>query len=177
MPRPSPWQRFRGFVAEIHPLPMLDCPCGNPRLYTTCCEPYILGTAIAPTAEALMRSRYSAYCRGNVDYLIATHHPSKRRLDSRHDLVKTINQVEWLKLIVVDTHQGTPQDAQGMVEFVAIYRVGKIEQLHERSQFVQQHGRWFYLEGEHLPPLWPKRNQPCWCGSSKKFKQCHSRIC
>lgn len=123
-----------------------------------------------------MRSRYSAYCTGNIDYLIATHHPSRRSADMRRCLNQTINQVTWLGLNVVATHKGQPADQTGMVEFVAVYQQGaSLAQLHERSQFLRQQGRWFYLEGDMLPPLQPKRNQPCWCGSGKKFKQCHGK--
>ena len=151
------------------------CSCGSQRAFAECCEPYLSGNAIAPTAEALMRSRYTAYCKGNVDYLIATHHPSKRSLSDRVNLSKSIQNTTWLGLTVVKTEQGQPQDDTGIVEFVAIYRTGNVGQLHERSRFKKQKGRWFYVEGDHLPPLEPKRNAPCWCGSGKKFKQCHGK--
>ncbi len=122
-----------------------------------------------------MRSRYTAYCLGQVDYLMATHHPTRRTSDSR-PLADTINRVTWLGLTVVAAHQGQPADKTGEVEFVAVYREGdRTAQLHERSQFRQQRGRWFYLEGDLLPPVQPKRNEPCWCGSGKKFKHCHGK--
>ncbi|MGF1521118.1 MAG: YchJ family protein [Leptolyngbyaceae cyanobacterium] len=151
------------------------CPCGSQRAFVDCCEPYLRGSTIAPTAEALMRSRYTAYCEGNVDYLIATHHPSKRGLGDRASLSQSIQSTAWLGLTVISTEQGQPEDKTGVVEFVAIYRTGVVGQLHERSRFKKQKGRWFYLEGNQLPPLEPKRNEPCWCGSGKKFKQCHGK--
>lgn len=149
------------------------CFCGSQRLLAQCCEPLLLGQAIAPTAETLMRSRYSAYCVGNVDYLVATHHPLYRARDMRSQISQTMQSTEWLGLVIVETEGGQPQDATGVVEFVAVYRAGSEAQLHERSRFVQQKGRWLYQDGDVLPPLWPKRNEPCWCGSGQKFKQCH----
>jgi len=123
-----------------------------------------------------MRSRYTAFYQGNIDYLVATHHPTRRSLDSRRTLRNTANYVTWLGLTVIETRQGQPEDKTGMVEFVALYREGgDTAQIHERSQFLQQRGRWFYVEGEMLPLYLPKRNQPCWCGSGKKFKQCHGK--
>ncbi|MEO0825855.1 MAG: YchJ family metal-binding protein, partial [Cyanobacteria bacterium J06642_9] len=62
-----------------------------------------------------------------------------------------------------------------LAEFVALYQAGEIGQPHERSRFVKQKDRWFYLDGEILPPLAPKRSEPCWCGSGKKFKHCHGK--
>jgi SEC-C motif-containing protein len=120
-----------------------------------------------------MRSRYTAYCQGNIDYLIATHHPSQRQPSHRASLTQSIHQTQWQGLTIVQTHQGQPTDREGMVEFVAAYRAPRPGQLHERSHFVQEQGHWFYLKGELLPPLTPTRNQPCWCGSGNKFKHCH----
>lgn len=122
-----------------------------------------------------MRSRYTAYCQGNVEYLMATHHPSQRKFSDRNALTKSVKSSTWLGLTVLDTVQGQPEDDEGVVEFMAIARADDVQQLHERSRFKKQKGRWFYLDGEHLPPLEPKRNEPCWCGSNKKFKQCHGK--
>ena len=101
-----------------------------------------------------MRSRYTAFCRGEVDYLIATHHPSKRQGDDRQSLTQTIAETEWLNLRVLASRE---MGEVGTVEFVAFFKAqGTLSQLHERSDFVR-------LE----------RNDPCWCGSGKKFKKCH----
>ncbi len=149
------------------------CFCGSQQELAQCCEPLLTGQALAPTAEALMRSRYSAYCTGNVDYLLATQHPLHRTVDGRQQICHTLQTTEWLQLTIVSTQGGQPHDTTGIVEFVAVYRSGAEAQLHERSRFVQQKGRWFYQDGDLLPPLLPKRNEPCWCGSGQKFKQCH----
>lgn len=152
-----------------------NCPCGSQQVYSNCCEPYLTGEAIAPTAEALMRSRYTAYCKGHLDYLSATHHPAKRTLSDRAALQASLKKTEWLGLTILKVKDGQPEDATGMVEFVARFRADYDGQIHERSRFKQQKGRWFYLGGEQLPPVEPKRNELCWCGSGKNFKQCHGK--
>lgn len=115
-----------------------------------------------------MRSRYSAYTLKLGDYLYATWHPSTRplSLDIQSD------ETPWLRLEVIATDKGVEGDSEGIVEFSAHYQGG---QLHERSRFVKEEGKWFYLDGEILPPVVaakPGRNEPCPCGSGKKFKKC-----
>lgn len=151
------------------------CPCGSQTPYAQCCGPYHTGKAVAPTAEALMRSRYSAYAKGNLDYLLDTLHPSQRKRGDRLSLSQSLNNTRWISLQILETQQGRPEDSQGMVEFVAVYDRPELGQMHERSRFVQEQGRWFYLDGDLLPPHRPRRNEPCWCQSGKPFKQCHAR--
>ena len=185
-----------------------QCPCKSGRRYDRCCEPYLNGQKAAPTAEALMRSRYTAFCAGNADYLMATHHPAHRSPRDRQSLAQTIRTTQWLNLRILATQKGQRKDKQGTVEFVAAYCEGRtaagltladselaaseladseladsrlaasnrVRQLHERSQFVKENGQWFYTEGEVRSPFIPKRDQPCWCGSGQKFKQCHEKI-
>jgi SEC-C motif-containing protein len=166
------------FLSGDHPL-NLPCPCGsqnNGKLLAQCCEPYLQGQLSAPTAEALMRSRYSAYCLKNIDYLLNTHHPTQHESNSRRQIAASANGVTWLGLTIIFTEAGQPEDQTGVVEFVARYQEGRyICQLHERSRFLKEQGKWFYLDGEMLPPLEPKKNDPCWCNSGKKFKQCHGK--
>jgi SEC-C motif-containing protein len=152
---------------------MALCPCGSGTPFHQCCQPYLAGESQAPTAEALMRSRYTAYCQGQVDYLVATHHPTRRSPTERTALADSARTTTWVALKVLATQKGQPGDAEGIVEFVAYHLTPSPGQIHERSRFVQQKGRWFYLDGDMLPPLWPKRSEPCWCGSGKKFKVCH----
>jgi SEC-C motif-containing protein len=114
------------------------CPCGSGEQYDACCGPAHAGAA-APTAEALMRSRYSAFALGLEPYLLASWHPSTRpaRLDLDPELT-------WRRLQIVDT-------GEGVVEFRASYRgPDGAGLLHERSRFVQEAGRWYYLDGEIL---------------------------
>jgi SEC-C motif domain protein len=132
---------------------------GNP--YSDCCQPFHLGSSTAPTAEALMRSRYSAFSRGDLDYLMATLHPDRRQPNDRRSLRQTIQQTQWVGLTILKTQKGQPQDKTGIVEFVATYRdtqasgfaAAIVQQLHERSRFRQQEGQWFYVDGDILPPI------------------------
>jgi len=147
------------------------CVCGSGKAAAACCQPYLTGQAQPQTPEQLMRSRYSAFYHGQLDYLIATHHPAQRQADDRQTLAQTIATTTWLGLRVLHSAQATDT---GTVEFTAFYqRIGMVEQLHERSQFVRQEGQWFYLQGEILPPITVGRNDLCWCGSGKKYKKCH----
>lgn len=153
---------------------MAICPCGSDKSFAACCQPYLSGAAQAPTAEALMRSRYTAYTRNHMDYLARTWDAETQpaSLDEETDL-------EWAGLTIVSTHAGQPDDMEGTVEFIAHYRVsGADRQIHETSRFRQHDGEWFYLDGKvEDTPLYNRpektgRNDPCPCGSGKKFKKC-----
>lgn len=154
---------------------MENCPCTPNKKYDECCGPYLKGTANAPTAEALMRSRYTAYTLDDYDYVIRTCHSSTR--PSKEDFEDEVN-IDWSGLEIVDTVAGGENDTAGEVEFVARYKLkGKVLNQHERSEFVKEDGQWFYVEGEFVkgaPVRSQKtgRNQPCPCGSGKKFKKC-----
>ncbi len=153
---------------------MIDalCPCDSGDSAAVCCLPYLTGDALPTTPTKLMRSRYTAFCRGNIDYLIATHHPTKRQADDRQTLAKTMDETEWVGLRVLASDQ--VEAAKGDVEFVAFYQnKGGIGQLHEKSEFLWQDDRWYYWQGTMLPSIPVGRNDPCWCGSGKKYKKCH----
>ena len=121
------------------------CPCGSDLPYKECCQLLHTGLAEglhAPTPEALMRSRYSAYVVGKIDYLLATWHPST----SPGDL--ELSPVKWIDLEV--RHAEEAGDA-GVVEFVARCRVnGRAQRMHEISRFVREGGRWYYIDGQML---------------------------
>ena len=151
------------------------CPCRSRKKYQYCCGVYLSRTKLPTTPEQLMRSRYTAFCRGEIDYLIATHAPDKRSKNERKQLANSIKNTSWLGLNVIDTSLVNKDDEVGYVEFVAIFETYKIQQLHERSKFIKTDGQWFYSEGEILPNLIPKRNDNCWCGSDKKYKKCHGK--
>jgi SEC-C motif-containing protein len=120
------------------------CPCGSGRAYDACCGPLHAGAA-APTAEALMRSRFSAFALGLADYLLASWHPSTRPAALELDA-----DVVWRRLQIVDTVAGGPDDADGVVEFRASYRdASGAGLLHECSRFARVDGRWAYLDGTH----------------------------
>lgn len=123
-----------------------DCPCGSGRALDDCCGPYIDGATPAPTAEALMRSRYAAFALGRADYLRATWHP-----DTRPSRVRLDPEQRWIGLSIKATQDGQAGDIHGVVEFVARFKVaGRGYRLHERSRFECIDGRWYYRDGEHL---------------------------
>ena len=120
------------------------CPCGRPQTYAQCCEPYHQGQQVAPTAEALMRSRYSAYTLALKDYLLETWHFSTRPKQLELD-----TKTSWLGLKIKACEAGTEQDSEGSVQFVARYKIqGKAHRLVENSRFIKQQGRWFYVDGD-----------------------------
>lgn len=127
------------------PEPSGPCPCGRGDQYRACCGPLHDGEP-APTAERLMRSRYSAFALGLERYLCESWHPS-----TRPDSLELDPEVRWLRLIVESTEAGGPFDNEGRVSFTAIGRStdGRFEQS-ERSRFLRVGGRWFYLDGEGL---------------------------
>ncbi len=120
------------------------CPCGSNRDFSGCCARYLDGGETAPTAEALMRSRYTAYTLQREDYLLQTWHPATRpaALALADDIA-----TKWLGLEVKRHEQ---QDADhALVEFIARYKVqGRAHRLHETSRFVQENGSWLYVDGD-----------------------------
>ncbi len=159
---------------------MANCPCGSGASYAKCCKPYIDAEKHAPTAEALMRSRYTAYTRGEVDYIINTHSPDGREELSREATEKWAKESEWLGLEIVGVSGGGESDKKGTVEFKARYRDADraIINHHELSSFVKTDGRWYFDDAKMVnrPETResPKvgRNDPCPCGSGKKYKHC-----
>ncbi|MEX1199954.1 MAG: YchJ family protein [Methylophaga sp.] len=149
-----------------------NCPCGQTHTYESCCQPLHLGKQFAPDATSLMRSRYCAFVKQDIDYLINTLHPDKRRIDDRQTLQQTCQTTQWLGLQILKTRN---HGLQAEVEFVAFYEDKPMGQLHERSRFIYQDDQWFYLDGLFLPPVKLSRNAPCICGSDRKFKHCHGR--
>lgn len=159
---------------------MTSCPCGTGAPLDECCEPFIDGSGHAPTAEALMRSRYSAYTLARVEYITRTHDP--KTIDSHDEAQarKWAEDSEWLGLEIVGTTDGLAAHDTGTVEFIARYRADDEDHEHrERSDFVKRDGRWYFSDGKVLGPMTvrsdgPKigRNDPCPCGSGKKYKKC-----
>jgi SEC-C motif-containing protein len=119
------------------------CPCGSTKPYTDCCARYVEGNELAPAAEALMRSRYTAYTLQCTDYLMATWHSSTR------PIALGLAEDKSTKWIGLEVKRHEQQDADhAIVEFVARYKVnGRAHRLHEVSRFVREDGRWFYVDG------------------------------
>ncbi|GAA2222747.1 YchJ family protein [Streptomyces nogalater] len=116
------------------------CPCGLSASYDACCGRFHTGRAAAPTAELLMRSRYSAFVKGDTAYLLRTWHPGTR--PGRLDLDPG---TRWTGLRILDTVDGSAFHTTGVVEFRASYRGGA---LRERSRFERVDGAWVYVDGE-----------------------------
>jgi SEC-C motif-containing protein len=122
-----------------------ECPCGSGSNADQCCLPYIEGRQAAPTAEALMRSRYTAFTQNNEDYLRYSWHP-----DYCPSVIHIDQETRWLGLKIKAVIDGRTTDNHGEVEFVARFkRRGKASRIHEHSQFERYQGRWVYLTGEH----------------------------
>jgi SEC-C motif-containing protein len=150
------------------------CPCLSGKQYANCCQPLHRYSQTAASAEQLMRSRYSAFYLAKLRYLIDTLHADKRRADDPIVLQKTIDETQWLGLKILK-HRSQPDSAT--VEFIAFYFADEsIGQLHEKSNFIRQDKRWFYIDGDILAPVKLSRNDPCPCGSGKKLKKCHSQL-
>ena len=167
----SPERMARGVTTK--PVADQDCPCGSRRAYASCCGPFLNGQAIAPHAEALMRSRYTAFTRRDEAYLLATWHASTRpaALNLAADTA-----TKWIGLDVKrfeagcadggihggsgsgvnsGINSGTDGGADNaIVEFVARYKTGgRAQRLQETSRFVREGGRWYYVEAVRPLPL------------------------
>ncbi|MCE7050879.1 YchJ family protein [Streptomyces purpurascens] len=119
-----------------------SCPCGLPDSYQACCGRYHSGASAAPTAEALMRSRYSAFVKGDAGYLLRTWHPR-----TRPGTLELDAGTRWTGLEILETGEGSAFHTSGTVTFRASYRGGS---LHERSRFERVDGAWVYVDGEFL---------------------------
>jgi len=159
---------------------MTTCPCGSGREYDECCRPIIEGTIKAPTAEALMRARYTAHTVKNFDFIEKSLVPSLRGSDDKEAMNRWADSVQWDGLEITDTKDGGESDEKGEVTFVAKYSFQNVPQiLHERAHFTKVEGEWLYEDGDDLSHETvhreaPKvgRNDPCPCGSGKKYKKC-----
>lgn len=148
-----------------------SCPCGTGTAYEACCGAFHRGASLPPSPEVLMRSRFAAFAKGEVEYLLATSHPALHAPDERAILERAVRETKWLALRILEAPPAVG-DA-GTVEFAAWFEAKPVGQLHERSAFVREGGRWLYRAGTILPALVIGRNDPCWCGSGTKLKKCH----
>lgn len=121
----------------------MRCPCLSGDIYESCCGPILAGGSAAPTAERLMRSRFTAFAVGDAAYLLRSWHPSTRPGDFELD-----PETRWTRLDILDSEAGGPFDTAGVVEFEAFYREGSIRSsMRERSRFVRENRIWTYLDG------------------------------
>jgi len=152
------------------------CPCCSNKPFHACCEPYLKQASKPHSAEQLMRSRFSAFCLQDADYLIATLHPSQRNPNDKQQLVESFKQTRWFKLTIQDTSIDALEE-NATVNFIARFEENNaLFELHEKSNFIKETQQWYYVNGNtHVKAisLTPKRNEPCWCNSGLKFKKCH----
>jgi len=148
------------------------CPCGSKIKALDCCLVFINGQQMAGSAELLMRSRYTAYALGNEKYILSTWHSSQRPAS-----LELERSVRWQGLKVLMT--SPVKDNEAFVEFIAGFsNAGNKGQMHEKSRFICESGVWFYVDGEQIESGTQHsikktgRNDPCYCGSGKKFKKC-----
>ncbi|MDX9687091.1 YchJ family protein [Halopseudomonas formosensis] len=151
--------------------PDMPCPCGDGRPYADCCQPLHQGRPAAG-AGRLMRSRYSAYVLGLIDYLVQTTLPAQQALLDRQAMEQWSRESEWLGLEVTEDAPDGDTASRARVSFVARWADpdGTRHSHLERSEFCQLDGSWYFIDPNH--PLSVGRNDPCPCGSGRKFKQC-----
>ena len=156
------------------------CPCCSGKPFADCCEKILSGSVKAPTAEALMRARYSAYVKGDLPFIFSSSCPKIQREFDHEATRKWSEAAEWCGLEILATEGGGEGDDHGTVEFIARYTINTTEcKHHETASFVRIGGDWFFEESQIHGPE-PKRrdapkvgrNDPCPCGSGKKYKKC-----
>jgi len=124
------------------------CPCTSKKPYDRCCGPFHAGTALPETAEQLMRSRFSAYALGKVDYLISTRVDAKRADEDREELVQYCKSVSCVGLKILSKEKGGKADDTGIVTFHASLQANGRRSLHiETSSFAREQGKWVYVDG------------------------------
>ncbi|MGI9273683.1 MAG: YchJ family protein [Endozoicomonas sp.] len=149
------------------------CPCGSGQPYPQCCGLYHGGEPV-PTAEKLMRSRFCAYFLGNTDYLTATTWPRQQAGLDKAAIQSRADDVQWTRLDVIRSEAGQINDNKGIVEFRAWFtQPGDSEEqpYHETSDFIREDSRWYFIY-PGIEAQMPARNDPCICGSGRKYKKC-----
>jgi SEC-C motif-containing protein len=155
------------------------CPCGSGNPFAACCEPIINCTRESETAEELMRARYSAFVTGAIDFIVASTHSLTRKEIDLAFIRDWSQNSEWRGLHILETK--VVNENKAFVSFEAQFTQNGQEQNHrEKSVFEREDGQWRFVEGNvlknptvrHETPR-PGRNDPCPCGSGKKYKKCH----
>jgi SEC-C motif-containing protein len=154
------------------------CPCGSGKNYALCCEPIIKKTTLAGSPEALMRSRYSAYAKKEVLWLRDSLEDKQRKDFDEKGARQWSEHSEWINLDIIHS-KIDEENNTGQVEFSAKYKQdGTVREHHEVSEFVRKNGEWQLTEGRMVKPEPVRkeqtagRNDPCPCGSGKKYKKC-----
>ena len=160
-----------------------NCPCSSGKKYGECCGPVLDGLVRAETAEQLMRARYSAYATGHIAFLKTSATQAVQEEFDEQASTNWSRAAKWHGREIIRTEKGQPGDTTGVVEFRAIYTANnEFCNHHEVATFVKEADGWKFEDGELVPekPIvreQPKvgRNDPCPCGSGKKYKKCCGR--
>ena len=158
------------------------CPCGSGKSYSECCEPIISRKIKAPTAESLMRARYSAYVKHEIDFIVDSCTKEEKEEIDIEETRAWAEESTWHGLKILVCEKGGENDKEGVVDFQASYTRKGMKDLHkERANFKKVDGEWLYENGSLIPTTMfregPKvgRNDPCPCGSGLKYKKCCGR--
>ena len=162
----------------------MKCPCSPDKDYAACCEPIITQQKKATTAEQLMRSRYSAYALGHVDWIIESQSPDGRHFVDRNATEQWSKRAKWHRMEIVGVQDGGADDNEGFVDFKAYYTMaGEDITHHEVASFRKEDDTWYFVDGVEVKPRPYKRlekkvgpNEPCPCGSGKKHKKCCGKL-
>lgn len=166
---------------------MSHCPCreldSQKLSYDECCAPIHQGKTKAASAEQLMRARYCAYVTKDIDFIDRTQINEKNEVFDKEEALKWASSSDWKGLEIKSTLKGQQNDETGIVEFIAHYQdkaSGTELHHHETSSFIKDKDGWKFKDGnihgaQPVRRMEPKvgRNDPCYCGSGKKFKKCH----
>lgn len=156
---------------------MIICPCCSNKNYINCCGRFIDGLQCAATPEELMRSRYTAFTQANINYIERTmKSPAADNFDAE-EAKQWAKKATWKKLEIIEAKH---DEAKGFVEFIAYFIDANEEQVvHELSEFRFENGKWYYTDGKipfkkaaPISVVKINRNDPCSCGSGKKYKKC-----
>lgn len=158
----------------------MKCPCGSQIPYDDCCRPVIKGERLAASPAEVMRARYTAYTQVEMDFLRESLHPDRRTGEDLESSRKWAEESEWLGLEILSASEVSQGETAGQVEFVALYRnEGQDQRYHEIADFEKVDGVWYFKDGRpgvrkpfvrEQPRI--GRNEPCPCGSGRKFKHC-----
>jgi SEC-C motif-containing protein len=159
------------------------CSCDTKKPFADCCGPYIKGGKVPANAVDLMRARYTAHVRQEIDFIMDTLSAARKKDTDRKETETWARDTQWESLEIQSTEKGGPGDDVGQVTFVAKFREnGEAKEHHELATFIKVNGKWQFEDGR-LPPQKPiksegpkiGRNDPCPCGSGKKYKKCHGK--
>jgi SEC-C motif-containing protein len=158
----------------------MACPCGSGESFDQCCGPILRGDRPADSPQQLMRARYTAYVRHEIDFLHDSTAPAAREQLDRQATENWSRQADWHSLEILGTEGGSGSDDDGTVEFIARYSLqGNPVEHHEIATFERQQGRWYFVDSlepkqtpyrRAMPKIGP--NDPCPCGSGRKYKKC-----